>query len=285
MSFSFLARPTRQRGIALVAVLWIVAALSIVVTSMGYSVRHELRVISSSREAVIGNATGQAAIHIVLQDLVPRHARAPTQTFIDTRFRDLAIRVRVVPLSGLIDINNASPALLGALFAVAGQVSTDRAAALAAAVIEVRSVLDKRGKPVGFEAREDLMRVPGIDYPLYAKISALVTADVQGTGRVAPLAAPEGVLLVLAAGNVARAAGIAVDRARGQPGIDTTSLNGEFTDTGGSSPRYELEARVPLPSGSWLLVSRTVDFGATGNGLPWRTINTAYRFEPPGEPT
>jgi general secretion pathway protein K len=122
-----------------------------------------------------------------------------------------------------------------------------------------------------------------VDYTLYAKISALVTADVRGGGQVSPLAAPEGVLLVLAAGNVSRAAGIAADRASGRPGIDTTSLDAAFTQGAGSSPRYELEARVPLPGGSWLLVSRTVDFGGSRNGLPWRTINTAYRFEAPGE--
>ena len=272
-----------QRGIALVAVLWIVAALSIVVTSIGYSVRHEVKAISSARQALTGRALGEAAIQLVLQDLASSHARTPALAYVDTTFREVPIRVRVLPLSGLIDINNAPPALLAAMFSVAGQLNSQQAAALAAATIEVRSVKDSRGRPVGFEAPEDLLRVPGIDYTLYAKISALVTADVQGSGRVVPLAAPDGVLLVLAAGNLTRAAGIAADRGRGRVGIDITALNGELIDSNASSPRYELQARVPLPGGSWLLVSRTVDFGGSRNGLPWRTINTGYRFEAPGE--
>jgi general secretion pathway protein K len=279
----FSQRAPSQQGIALVAVLWIVAALSIVVASIGYSVRQEVRAASSVRQALTGRALGEAAIHLVLQDLALRQRRSPTLAYLDTTFRDVPIRVRVLPLSGLIDINNAPPALLAALFTVAGELNSQRAADLAAAAVETRSAKDSRGRPIGFEAPEDLLRVPGIDYTLYAKISALVTADVQGNGRVAPLAAPEGVLLVLSSGNAAKAAGIAADRESGRVGIDLTSLNGELTDSAASTPRFELQARVPLAGGSWLLVSRTVDFGASRNGVPWRTINTGYRFEAPGE--
>ena len=275
--------PGRQRGIALVAVLWIVAALAIVVTSIGYAVRQEVRAVSNSRQALTGVATGGAAIQLVLQQLAATPTRLQALSYSDATFRGVAVRVRVLPLSGLIDINNASPALLAMMFAVAGQVDAERAAALAAAAIDVRSIKDSRGRPVGFEAPEDLLRVPGIDYTLYAKISALVTADVQGGGKVIPLAAPAGVLLVLAGGNTAAAARIAADRESGKLGIDTTSLNGEFTESNGGNQRLELQARVPLPGGRWLLVSRTVDLAGGRDGLPWKTIHSEYRFEGPGE--
>lgn len=277
-------RKKNQRGIALVAVLWIVAALSIVVTSMASSVRHEVRSVSSSRQALVGEALGLAAIQLVLQDLAVKPARPLSLTYVDAGFRETAIRVRVLPLNGLIDINNASPALLAALFSIAGQEDARRGAALAAAAVEARSVKDARGRAVGFEATEDLLRVPGIGYALYAKISALITADLQGNGRVNPLAATQEVLLVLAAGNAAGAASIASQRQSGRPGIDTTSLNGEFIETNASTQRFNLQARVPLPGGSWLLVSRTVDFAGGAKGLHWRTIHGDYRFEPaPGE--
>ena len=283
MGFLRMTRCAAQQGLALIAVLWIVAALSIVVTSMGYSVRHEVRALSGAKQALTGRAIGEAAIHLVLQDLAPRQSRVPGLEVVNTTFRETQVTVQVLPLSGLIDINNAPPALLAALLSVAGELAADRAAALAAVVVDTRSAKDARGRQVGFEAPEDLLRVPGIDYHLYAKISALVTADVQGNGRVAPLAASQGVLLVLALGNAAKAAGIAADRESRRVGIDLTSLNRELTDSSANSPRYELQARVPLAGGSWLLVSRTVDFGASRNGLPWRTINTSYRFESPGE--
>lgn len=278
------SRIRRQRGIALVAVLWIVAALSIVVTSMGYSVRHEVRAVSASRQTLEGEALGQAAIQLVLQEMESRPARAQGMAYVDALFRGTPMRVRVTPLTGLIDINNASQALLTALFTHAGQIDPQRAAALAAAAIEARSRKDGRDRPVGFEAPEDLLRVPGIDYTLYAKLAALVTADLQGSGRVSPLAAPEEVLMVLAAGNPARAATIAAERDSGRVGIDTTALNGEFTDGNANTQRFHLQALVPLSAGPGLLVSRTVDFSGGVNGLQWRTIHTGYRFEPaPGE--
>ena len=42
----------RAKGIALIAVLWIVAALSVVVTGVVHSVRSEVRLINHSRQAV-----------------------------------------------------------------------------------------------------------------------------------------------------------------------------------------------------------------------------------------
>jgi general secretion pathway protein K len=268
-----------QRGIALVAVLWIVAALSIVVTSISSSVRQEVRAVSASRQTVVGEALGQAAIQLVLQDLASRPDRTQALSYVDTVFKDTPVQVRVLPLTGLIDINNASPALLARLFRFAG-VDARGAEALAAAAVEWRSALDGRGRPVGFEAPEDLLRVRGVDYTLYARLSEVVTADLQGNGRVSPPAATDAVLRVLAADNAALFAGRPMERNAMRGGVDTTSLNGEFTDNNAQTQRFQLQARVPISGGSWLLVSRTVDFSGGTNGLQWRTIHTDARFEP-----
>jgi general secretion pathway protein K len=269
-----------QRGVALVAVLWMVAALSIVVTSMSSSVRQEVKAVSAARQSLVGQALGQAAIQLVLQDLASKPGgMAQTLSYVDTVFRDTPIRVRVLPLTGLIDINNASPALLANLFKYAGA-DAKGAEAMAAAAAEWRSAKDSRGRPAGFEAPEDLLRVRGIDYTLYAKLSGLVTADLQGNGRVSPTAAPDDVLRVLASGYAAPPAGRAMQRETARAGIDTTALISEFTDSNAQTQRFQLEARVPTPGGNWLLVSRTVDFSGGPNGLPWRIIHTDARFEP-----
>lgn len=268
-----------QRGIALVAVLWMVAALSIVVTSISSSVRQEVKAVSASRESLVGQALGQAAIQLVLQDLSSKSGgAAQALSYVDTVFRDTPIRVRVLPLTGLIDINNAPPALLASLFRYAGA-DAKGAEALAAAAAAWRSAKDSRGRPVGFEAPEDLLRVRGIDYTLYARLSELVTADIQGNGRVSPPAAPEEVLKVMAGGTATSPAGHAMERGSARTGIDPTTLNGEFTDNNASTRRFRLDARVPLPGGSWLIVSRTVDFSGSLSGLHWRTIHTDFRFE------
>jgi general secretion pathway protein K len=269
-----------QRGIALVAVLWMVAALSIVVTSMSSSVRQEVKAVSASRQSLVGQAMGQAAIQLVVQDLASKPGgMEQALSYVDTVFRDTPIRVRVQPLTGLIDINNASPALLANLFRYAGA-DAKGSEAMAAAAAQWRSAKDGRGRPVGFEAPEDLLRVRGVDYTLYARLSGLITADFQGNGRVRPTAAPDEVLRVLASGRASAPAGRAIQSETARPGIDTTALNSEFTDSNAQTQRFQLEARVPTTGGSWLLVSRTVDFSGGPNGLPCRIIHTDVRFEP-----
>ena len=45
-----------ERGLALVAVLWLVAALSLIVTGLVASVRSETRLVSGAREGVVAGA-------------------------------------------------------------------------------------------------------------------------------------------------------------------------------------------------------------------------------------
>ena len=62
-------RGWRQQGVALIAVLWIVAALAIVVAGISYSVRSELRQVAVSRDMVQAKARAEAAMVLVLQQM------------------------------------------------------------------------------------------------------------------------------------------------------------------------------------------------------------------------
>ena len=267
---------------ALIAVLWIVAALSVIVASVSQSARQEVRAVSHARQAVQGQALGIAAIQMVLQEMATSSTRSQALEYKMVRFKETDIRVQVMPLTGLIDINNAPVALLSELFVRKASMEPRSAAALADAVVQVRSAQDARRRAIGFEAPEDLLRVPGLDYTLYAKISGLITADVKGSGRVNPQAAPPGVLDVLAGRDAAPVRDAAAGRGAGMPGADTTTLNADFIESNPYAQRFRLEARVPLADGAWLLVSRTVDLSGGDNGLQWRVIHGDARFEPLG---
>ena len=271
---------SRGKGMALIAVLWIVAVLGIIVTGMGYAVRNEVRLVSGARQSVVAEAAGDAAIHLVLQEMVAAVERPMQLTNVTVTYKNQPISVLVLPLNGLIDINNAPQALLVSMFSVGGQVAPDLAAALAQATVETRTRKDGVGQPEGFDAIEDMLRVPGLTYTVYANISKLITADRPGSGKVNPMAAPEGVLRVLAGGNAGRAGSIAADRDAGRTGIDTTTtLTSEYTDNA-ATQRFKLQARVPLPDGASLLISRSVDLeDGVQDGLPWRTFHTEQRFE------
>ena len=274
--------PGRQhRGMVLVAVLWIMVALSIIVTGLVQAVRSEVRLVSGAREAVVAQALGDAAIHLVLQDMTSNPEKIKRLTQRTVSYQGQNIEVQVMPLNGLIDINQAPKALLASLFTLAGGLVPGAAQSLAQAVIEARTHKDSRGLPEGFEANEDLLRVSGVDYDLYANIRALITADQPASGKVNPLAAPPAVLQVLAGGDAQRAGDVATRRDAGQAGVDTTTtLTAAYIDDAGTE-RFEIKARVMLPSGVAMLVSRSVDLGdGQADGLPWRTFRTENKFEP-----
>lgn len=265
-----------QEGIALIAVLWIVAALSVVVTGVVHSVRSEVRLVIAARQTVEAVALGEAAIALTLQDIVARVERPAGWFAVDAVYQGRKMVVEIVPINGLIDINKASPALLASLYLVAGAVDAKVATALAEATVQSRSERDASGREHGFEAVQDLLRVPGVNYDLYARLSRLITAEAQGSGKVNPQAAPEEVLAVLAQGNTALASAMAAKRAGGASDLDTTTLSGELIDKT-ISLRYKLQAYVALPDGGRVVVSRSVDLRPNPQlGLPWRIYNAEH---------
>lgn len=272
--------PRLVNGMVLIAVLWIVAALSIAVTGLTRSIRQEAALMSASRSTVQAAAVGEAAIAIVLQQLAV--ARNPISSLqeVSVNFDQRVIPVQVMPLTGLIDVNAASPELLTQLFVHAANWPAAAAQALAQAIVAARDRKDSQGAPTRFEATEDLLQVPGFGYALYAKVAGLVTTDTRGAGRVNPLAAPSGVLAVLANGDAAAAARIDSERKAGESGIDTTALPGNLVQNV-PSRRVRMTARISMPDGSVVEVMRDVDRTLNRrDGAPWQVFHSTNRIQP-----
>jgi general secretion pathway protein K len=273
-------RKTGDAGVALVAVLWIVAALSILVTGMVQAQRDEIKLVASGRQLVQGAAIGTAAVQLVLQELAAPPTQVASLRRVEVRYDDTIIPVEVMPLNGLIDLNRAAEPLLVALFGVAGGLSPDLAAAMAKALVASRQPGAGRARGARYEAVEDLLQLQGMDFDLYARLAPLVTTDSLGRGRVNPMAAPEDVLVVLAKGDAERAARIAAQRDAGEPGIDTTNLTAEFLDNAGTA-RWRVRARVLLADGRYLISTRVVNLNRTASdGVPWQIIHADDRLEP-----
>lgn len=274
------ARPQIQHGVVLIAVLWMVMALSIIVTGLTRNVRDEARMLSVARQTAQAGALADAAIQLVLQGMAFEAKAVDRLTVVQTQYLGQAIAVQVMPLNGLIDINAAQVPLLTRLFTVAGGVPDAAAQSLAEAVVEYRQQRTPQGSFKRFEAPEELMRLPGFSYDLYARLSGLVTADIRGSGLVNALAAPAGVLAVLAGGNAQLAGQIAAQRDSGQVGFDMTGLEAGFIGSG-VVRRFRLQARVPLADGSAMLVARYVDLNPRPrDGLPWTTFHMQRDVEP-----
>lgn len=271
------------RGVALIAVLWLVVAMGLIVTGLVQSVKGELRTVGLQRQSVVANAHADAAILLALQHLHAQQKEpgASIQA-VAVQFENQDSSVAVIPLNGRIDINNASVALLASMYRYAGALNDAAAQNLAQATVERRQIKTARGQAQGFDASEDLLQVPGMDYDLYAKLTDLVTADIkQGSGRVNPLAAPVGVLQVLTGGDVARAATLLASRDANPSGMDTSFFQPEHIEMA-SSRSLRLQVQIDLPDGSvaqraWHVVWAT----DPRSGLPWRVLGVQQSLARP----
>lgn len=265
-----------QHGVALIAVLWMVAAMGLIITGIVQSVRSEVRTAGLQRQTVVASALGDAAILLALQKLqAQRQEPGNAIQHIPVQFGGLASNVSVQPLNGLIDINNAPPLLLAEMYRHAGGLPPAAAQAMAQATVDTRQAKSAKGAVQGFDAIEDLMRVPTMTYVLYAKIIPLITADLKdGSGRVNALAAPLGVLQVLAGGDVARAAILAGQRDADPMVMDTSFLNPGLIEMA-SSRSLQFLVQVALPGGGSLQKAWNVYWDTDPrSGLPWRVLGT-----------
>lgn len=265
-----------SKGLALVAVLWIVAALSIAATGLMYSASLEIKMVGRQQSTVAAVALADGAIRLALQDLVARKQPLTRPERADVEFGGRLIRVRVSSLSGFININRAPEPLLTALLAHVGGLPSASAAQLAATLVQWRSRPAPDGRPVGFDAPEDLLQVPGVNYDLYASIAPLISTSFSGSGLVDPRAAPLAVLVVLTQGNVALARQLHAVRENSSGDMDTTQLTAAFLENSAGRGLC-LQAEVHLSDN--LLLRRVWDVALTSSGragLPWSVVEQRH---------
>jgi general secretion pathway protein K len=280
----------RERGLALIAVLWILAALMVTATGVVYAVRGEVRSVTAFRETAAAGALTDAAVILAARELAGARSREGTLQRYEVTFEDTVIGVRIVPLTGLIDLNAAGEPLLADLIAVAGGIDRGQANVLAQRIIDWRdadeqplpqgaenpayaaagSLFRTRGGP--FEAPEDLLQVLGVDFDLFVKLRPLVTVHYRGGGRVDPAAAPLAVLQVLASGNDQIASQYANARDASGALADTTRFPATHIATRSQSARFQVEASLGLSNGALLVTRKVIDFSSRYEGIPWRVL-------------
>ncbi|HEV2552088.1 MAG TPA: hypothetical protein VGU20_32570 [Stellaceae bacterium] len=189
----------RQRGIALVLVLWVMALLAVMVVGFAGDARTELKLARNQADAAEARAIADTGVSLALLNVLDNNE--DTAWRIDGATHNLAygegtIRVSVQDEGGKIDLNLAPPALLAGLFRTLGIADAE---ALAAAVQDWRrqhggDAADGSVARSGpFLALEQLRAVPGITGAVYARAAPFLTVYTR-RDRVDPLTAPAEVL-------------------------------------------------------------------------------------------
>lgn len=274
--------PGSRKGMALIAVLWLTAAMGLIVAGIVNEVKTEARSTGLQRDILRGSAQADAAFLLVLQKMQAQPSPLTPgiqQSSVD--FEQQTHLVQVTPLNGLIDINRASERLLTGLYQHVGQLAPQGATALAKATIDSRQAKNARGEPWEFQSTEDLMRVRGMTYTTYAKINHAVTAELRaGSGLVNPLAAPYATLVVLLDGDSSRASAFFAQRQASPDATDTSFFNPELIQMA-TTESFSLQSKILLINGDLLHKNLNIQWTTDPrSGLPWRILSSQQFIQP-----
>lgn len=176
----------RQRGTALLLVLWVTVLLAALLIGVAAASRSQSQAALYGAERVRAELAAEAGLaHAVAGLRAPdlRDQWVPDGRPYDFEFDGAEVRVQVVDVSGLVDLNASPPDLLGDLFAAAGvdRARADQFADTLAAWRgdSPRQPLPGRAGPIQphgpFRAIEQLARLPGMTADLFAKVERAVT--------------------------------------------------------------------------------------------------------------
>ena len=279
---------SRQKGIALVLVLWVSVLITVLLASFSLSARVEALQGRNLLDSTRARYAAAAGLHRAAYEL--RGNNPDTRWVADGRvypieFEGAEIEVEIYDETGKVDLNVAEPMLLAALFELGGAEKND-AEALAAAVVDWRDPDDLVGvngaeageykgaglpyKPrnAPFETVSELQQVLGMSFELYRELEPLLTIY---SGRAQPnpaFAAPE--VLQLIPGMTPDSVQLFVQQREqaptgpgGQAQMTLTLPDGTPVVAQGGGLTYTIRSRAKLPGGATSSLEATVRLGAS----------------------
>ncbi|MEN8170809.1 MAG: hypothetical protein ABFS08_11360 [Pseudomonadota bacterium] len=209
---------TRQRGVVLVVVLWLLVLLEVLVASQVVSARVESELVRNRVDALSARAAAEAGLFMTIDLLARQQGKKEELLRTDggvysMDYNNINVMVSVLDEAGKIDLNAARPELLQNLFVSLTQ-NAEKGVQISDAIIDWRDVDHVRreagaedeeyqaiDKPYGakdeyFDNLEELLLVLGMDGDLYAKLTAIVTVN-TGEKGINPAVAQRTVLLAI----------------------------------------------------------------------------------------
>lgn len=285
----------RQRGIAFVVVLWVLALLAILLGSFALLARTEhlqsRHLFDSTRALYAAEAGLSRAVYELMQP-DPNQRWLPDGRDYRVEFDGAELEIRITDESGKIDINAADQQTLVRLFEARGLDPLD-AAALADAVLDWRDPDDlvmpngaedddyeAAGYPYGakdapFDSVSEVQQVMGMNYALFLELEPAITVY---TGRGQPNAAfaPRQALEAMEGMTPDLAALLLEQRRAWDPlsgGAPPLMPDGTPLVVQGGTGTYSIESRATLPNGAWTRLMATVRIGGAGvSGLAYTVL-------------
>lgn len=281
----------RSRGAALVLVLWLVAALSLVVLTSAQGMRLQTRRVGVELDRMRSEQLLDAVVQLGAQRLMSERNAPGRYREWHMQLGDAAARLEIIPAEGLVDVNVATEPLLEAVLEKIGGLPQGEANIMAS---RIKDFIDPDDAPRGAGGAEapqyraagktvmprnapvddlsELQMVLGMTPQLYGIISPYL--GVNGRARIAVDAAPPAL----------------IDQLTGQPGlgarIHSTPLEGRADLLTGVAADFfspnasraggalKLRASVRTQEGRWWQREAWVDLSERPDTLtPWTTLS------------
>jgi len=292
--------PARQRGVALLLVMWMIVLLTALIGAFALTAKIEGLQGRVLHRGVIAGQAARAGMEYALvrvADPDPKRQWRPDGQPYRWEFDGAQVEVALTDENGKIDLNQADATLMSNLFMQVGGLEQPQAAQLAAAVMDWRDP-DGLNQPTGgaedgdyaaaerhygakdapFESVAELEQVLGMTPALYAKLAPDLTVF-SGRTRPDPAFASSGVLQAMGVDPQS-----VIGRRRGwdpSSGAPAPMLEGGEPLVSGGSGTYSIDSRARLRDGREAMLRVVVRAG--GNGLPGSAY-TPLRWEEGASP-
>jgi general secretion pathway protein K len=289
----------RQKGIALVIVLWIL--LLVTISTGAYTLMARMdqleahTVISSTRARMAAEAGINLAV-LSLRDPDELTRMVPDGRPYEFQVQDVLVEIQVTDERGKVDLNAVDELTLLQLLQGHG-LEGDDAVYLAAAVMDWADVdeierangaelpaYSSVGLDVGpgnrpFLMVEEVLQVLGMPWDLYKKIEPGLTVFSE-SGMPDPAYAPVEALLAMPDMTEEDALNFVAERQSQDAtnGVGTVLPNGQVAMARGRGLTYSILAKATLPNGIWDQVEATIRLGGSATGLPYKVLRWREGF-------
>lgn len=289
----------RQRGIALVIVLWIL--LLVTISTGAYTLMARMdqleahTVISGTRARLAAEAAINLAV-LSLRDPDELTRLVPDGRPYEFQVQDVLVEIQVTDERGKVDINAVDETTLTQLLQGNG-LEGDDALYLAAAVLDWADAdemerangaelpaYESAGLDVGpgnrpFLMIEEVLQVLGMPWELFKKIEPALTVFSE-SGTPDPAYAPLEALLAMPDMTEEDALNFIEERQSqdATTGVGATLPNGQVAMARGRGLTYSVLAKATLPNGVWDQVEATIRLGGSSTGLPYKILRWREGF-------
>ena len=290
---------SRQSGVALVMVLWILLLVTIstgAYTLMARMDQLEAHTVLSGTRARLAAEAGMNLALLSLRDPDETARLVPDGRPYEIGYQGAVVEVRVTDERGKLDINSSDEQTLVTLLTGHG-LELQESTLLAAAIMDWKdddeierangAELDSytaAGLAVGpgnrsFVMTEELLQVLGMSWDLYQKMEPGLTVYSQ-SGQPDPAYAPVEALLALPDMTEEEAVNFVSDRQSEDSldGVGAVLPSGQVAMARGRGLTYSILAKATLPNGIWDQVEATIRLGGGQDGLPYRVLRWREGF-------